>query len=288
MNVVLSADPVPSAKHLPLPSEPSPARPAQATPAQARPGQPSPAQPSPAQPSPAHPNPAQRGLSQLSPDQPCPAQAQPSPAHGVGRAKTLPNVFLVLDLEVPFAAPRRLRFWSVFGSFLAAVPLRFAVLERQFLGPFFAAFPAVSLSVSPWPQLSPAQPSPSQLSQTRPAQPSPAQPSPAQPSPAQRAAHSPCQSFAKVDLEVPFAAPRQLRFWSVFGSFGAAVPLRFAVLERRFWDFFLLLSQACPCSFGLGPSSAQPSPSQLSPAAHSPSLGVGRAKALPKAFLYWI
>ena len=62
------------------------------------------------------------------------------------------------------------------------------------------------------------------------------------------------------------------------------MPLRFAVVERRFWDLFLLLSQACPCSFGLCPSPAQPSPSQLSPAQPSPAQLTAQALvwAMPK------
>ena len=52
-----------------------------------------------------------------------------------------------------------------------------------------------------------------------------------------------------------------VRFWLV----GAAVPLRFAVLKPRLWGLFLVPS----------PNSAQTRPARL-------------AKALPKAFAYWI
>ena len=161
------------------------------------------------------------------------------------------------------------------------MPLRFAVLE-----------PSPS---RPCQQLSPASLH----------QPSPAQPSPASP-----------QSMAKglclLDSDVAFSAARRHRFGSVFGLFGAAVPLRFAVLEPSPSRPCQQLSpaslhqpspaqpsqpspaqpspaQPTPAQPAPArPSPAQPSPAsphQPSPAQPSPNLGVGVGKALPKPFL---
>ena len=98
---------------------------------------------------------------------------------------------------------------------------------------------------------SPVQPGQHRSGQARP------QPSPAQPKPW----CGPCQSSAKgfflPDSEVPFSAAGALRFCSVFGRFGAAVPLRFAVLRGRLWGLV----------FGASPAQAsEPSPAQPSPA----------------------
>ena len=96
----------------------------------------------------------------------------------------------------------------------------------------------------------------------------------------------PCQGSAKgfdlPDSEVPFSAVRTLRFWSVFGPFGAAVPLRFPVLRGWLWGLVLGLPDTRSRS-GAGlpklSSLVQPGPGQFSPAQPKPG------KALPKAFL---
>ena len=110
-----------------------------------------------------------------------------------------------------------------------------------------------------------------------------------------------------------FSAPRRHRFWSVFGSFGAAVPLRLAVLEGpclvRSWRAKVPPSRAKHARLCHGPaqlqlslaesslavglsipaSEVQPSPAhtQLSPlssaqprqAQPSPRVGVGLAES---------
>ena len=182
---------------------------------------PSSAQPRRAQPSPAQPSPAQ----ELN-------QAQPKP--WCGPCQSSAKGFFLLDSDVAFSAHRRHRFWSAFGSFGTAVPLRFAVLKPRLWGLVFGASSA---------QLRPAQAVVWALPKL-------------------------CQ-WLFLDSDVAFSAPRRHRFWCVFGLFGAAVPLRFAVLEPRLWGLVLVPS----------PSSSQPSPAQA-----SPSLSVGLAKALPKAF----
>ena len=129
------------------------------------------------------------------------------------------------------SAPRRHRFWSVFGLFGAAVPLRFAVLKPRLWGLVFGAQP----------ELSPAPPSPGLAS-------------PGQPKPWCGPCQSSANGFFLLDSAVAFSAPRRHRFWCVFGSFGAAVPLRFAVLKPRLWGLV----------FGTQPKlrPAQPSPGQ--------------------------
>ena len=109
------------------------------------------------------------------------------------------------------------------------------------------------------------------------AQPSSPQSSPAQPKPW----CGPCQSSAKgfflPDSEVPFSAAGALRFCSVFGRFGAAVPLRFAILRGRLWGLV----------FGASPAQAsEPSPAQPSPAQPKPWCGPCQSSA--KAFSYRI
>ena len=125
----------------------------------------------------------------------------------------------------------------------------------------------------------------------------------------------------------PQTAPFLVRFWPVwgrraaaFGCFEGTIFGSFPAAEDRPSRAKRQASQAQPSSAAqrpAQPSPAQPAspstpqPSQLSPAqlsstqlsptpycvpcflvrsspAHSPSLGVGRAKALPKAFFYWI
>ena len=154
-----------------------------------------------------------------------------------------------MDSDVAFSAPRRDRFWFVFGLFGAVVPLRFAVLKPRLWGLVFGAHP----------KLSPAPPSPTQAS----------------PSLSVGLAKALPKAFCLLDSDVAFSAPRRHRFWSVFGSFGAAVPLRFAVLKPSLWGLV----------FGAQPKL---SPAPPSPGLASPSLGVGLAKALPMAFSYWI
>ena len=174
--------------------------------------------------------------------------------------------------------------------------LRFRPPERSVFGLFWSSPQPTSVQPSRA-HLDLAQPRPQPG--PGPTQPSP-QPSPAQPSPAHthlsRAAPALAWALPKLgqqlclirfsrfvrfrfmacfcllDSDVAFSAPSRHRFWSVFGSFGAAVPLRFAVLKPRLWGLV----------FGAQPK-AQPRPAQS-----SPSLSVGLAKALPKAFAYWI
>ena len=98
-----------------------------------------------------------------------------------------------------FSAPRRPRFWPVFGLFGAAVPLRFPVL-RGWLWGLVLGLPEVrSRPGTGLPTLTPAQPSPS------PAQAS--QPSPGQPKRCQSSA----KGFVLPDSEVPFSATRTHR-----------------------------------------------------------------------------
>ena len=113
-----------------------------------------------------------------------------------------------------------------------------------------------------------------------------------------------------------FSAPRPVRFWWVFGPFGAAVPLRFAILRPALWGFVFGFFPSMPspapsptqpspqrspgrpsssqptsapskCQDGAShgqPKPAQPSP-QSSPVQLSPaSVGMGLIKALPKSF----
>ena len=126
-----------------------------------------------------------------------------------------------------FSAPRRHRFWSAFGSFGAAVPLRFAVLKPRLWGLVLGAQPKLS----------------------------PAPPSPGQPKPWCGPCQSSANGFFLLDSDVAFSALRRPRFWCVFGLFGAAVPLRSAVLKPRLWGlvFGAHLTQ---------PSPAEPSPAQ--------------------------
>ena len=167
-------------------------------------------------------------------------------------------------------------FLTGFGPCQAALPLRFPVLR----GWVWIA-EARSPKPSAQPRLAPAQASPTQAS--------PAQLTAARPKPWCGPCRLPnaLQRLFLPDSEVPFSAARRLRFWCVFGPFGAAVPLRLAVLEGpslvRSWRAKVPPSRAKHarlCVFGAQPSPAQPSPQP------SPSLGVGLAKALPKAFSY--
>ena len=173
---------------------------------------PSPAQPSPAQPSP-----------QLSPAQLGPAQ--PSPTFVVGLAESSAKASFLPDSNAPFSAAVTLRFWSIFGLFGAAVPLRFPVLDGRLWGLVVCVFPPQASEASP------AQPA---------AQPSPAQPSSASPKVVVGLAESFAKAFFLPDSDAPFSAAVTLRFWPAFGSFGAAVPLRFPVLEGRLWGLVLI------------------------------------------------
>ena len=97
----------------------------------------------------------------------------------------------------------------------------------------------------------------------------------------------PCQSSAKgfflLDSDVAFSGPRRPRFWPVFGPFGAAVPLRFAVLRGWLWRLVLGLPEARS-----RPGTGLPTltPAQPSPSPVQASLSL--AKALPKALSYRI
>ena len=133
---------------------------------------PSLAQPRPAQPTTqarsAQPKPSSQTASPVQPDQhrsgqarPQPSPAQPSPSRGVGLAKALPKAFSY-RIQRCHSRPA-LRFCSVFGRFGAAVPLRFAVLERWFLDLFLVLSQACLLFLSPW-SLAKARPSPAQTS----------------------------------------------------------------------------------------------------------------------------
>ena len=120
---------------------------------------------------------------------------------------------------------------------------------------------------------------------------SPAQPSPDQPSVGLAKALP--KPFILQDSDVPCSAPRQLRFWSVFGLL-ATVPLRLAVLEGPFlvrsWRAKVPPSRAkrhakpSPAQ----PSPAQPSPAQPRPAQPSPSPAQALVWALSKASFYRI
>ena len=142
----------------------------------------------------------------LSPAPPSPGQPRLAQALVWALPKLCQWLFLVVDSDAAFSAPRRHRFWCVFGSFAAAVPLRFAVLKPRLWG---------------LPSYSPAQPSPGSA-----------------------------KGFFLLDSDAPFSAPRRFLFRSVFGSFGAGVPLRFLVSKGRL----------CGLVFGAQPSLAQPSP----------------------------
>ena len=228
------------ARAYPLP-KPFPAR--KPEPSPARPAQLSPAQPSTAQPSP-----------------------QPSPSLGVGLAKALPNAFLYWIQTYRFLAQpstAQLVHPSLGVGLAKALPKPFSYRIWPVSGRPAAAFPCfegVGLDCrSAQPKaVSPAQVSPS------PGQPNPGRP--AQPRPAQAlvwALPKHCQR-PLLDSDVAFSAPRRHRFWSVFGSFGAAVPLRLAVLEGRLGASFLRPAQRSPAQ----PSPAQPSPS---PPHHNPA-----------------
>ena len=160
--------------------------------------------------------------SQASTGQASQATAEPSPAQAV--AKAVPEAFSYrIQIKPSLAQPR----------------------------PAQPTTQARSAQPNPTSQTaSVAQPGQHRSGQARP------QPSPAQPKPW----CGPCQSSAKgfflPDSEVPFSAAGALRFCSVFGRFGAAVPLRFAVLRGRLWGLV----------FGASPAQAsEPSPAQPKP-----------------------
>ena len=229
-----------------------------------------------------------------------PAQAgQPSQSLAVGLAEGSAKAFSY-RIQTPFSAAITLRFWSAFGSFGAAVSLfwRFLVRVWPVSGrpvPRFEGVGLIAEARSPKPSAQPrvapapahhaghVSPAQAQLTNRKPSPARPAQVGPgqatAEPSPAQAvvcALPKLCQRLFLPDSEVPFSAAGALRFCSVFGRFGAAVPLRFAVLRGRLWGLV----------FGASPAQAsEPSPAQPSPAQPSPSLGVGLAKPLPKPFL---
>ena len=166
-------------------------------------------------------SPAQPGQHRSGQARPQPSPAQPKPWCGL--AKAVPKAFSYrIQIKPSLAQPR---------------PAQPTTQARS-------AQPSSQTA-------SPVQPGQHRSGQARP------QPSPAQPKPW----CGPCQSSAKgfflPDSEVPFSAAGALRFCSVFGRFGAAVPLRFAVLEPRLWGLV----------FGASPAQAsEPSPAQPSPA----------------------
>ena len=182
--------------------------------------------------------------------------------------------FVLPDSDVAFSAAGTVRFWSVFGWFGAAVPLRFAVLRGRLRGL----------------ALGPSKPSPAQVGLAKLCQRlfltgfrccvlgrSSARPRPVQPGPAQ--ACKPWQSSAKgfflPDSDAPFSAAGTLRFSSVFGLFGAAV--------SPFWRVgsgasLLVPAQPSPVSLA---QPTQPT-AQLSPAPSpaQPSQAIHPAQAL--------
>ena len=238
--------------------------------------QPSPAQPSPAQPA-QHPG-------QLSP---APRQPQHSP-------RALPKPCQRFSYRKKFLTGFRrivlgrrnasfwVRFWPVWGRRAAAFPC----CEGVALGPGFWC-PAQSCQSSArsgglfrifgaaCSQPSPAQPtSPAPSPAPRPAQPS-THTTPAQPAGIAKAV--PKASLS--DSDASFSAAGMLCFGSVFGLFGAAVPLRFPVVRGWLWGLVFgaqpspakALPDRAVCSvFGaarLGlPCPAQPGPTQPSPA----------------------
>ena len=211
-----------------------------------------------------------------------PAQAtQPSPSLGVGPAQAKPSPgqlaqsrpgqlaqsrpgqpkpclgkgFVLPDSEVPFSAARTLRFWSVWGRRAAAFPC----FEEVALGPRFGSPSPVlkgRAQALVW-----AQPSPS-----------PAQASP--PSPGQASLSLALAKALFYWMQRSRSPPRER---SVFGLFGAAVPLRFPVLRGWLWGLVLGLPQVrsrrVPGLPTLTPAqpTPQPSPAQAQPRPASPS-----------------
>ena len=187
--------------------------------------------------------------------------AQPSPNLGVGVGKALPKPFLTGFRGAILGrrnAPFLVHFWLVWGRRAAAFR-RFGTLV---FGPVFGAFPGLSsIPIALVPRQSPAQPSAQPLRFTS-----------VQPSPAQAlvwALPKLCQRLFLTGFRCCVLGRRNAPFLvGVFGRFGAAVPLRFAVLERWFLDLFLVLSQqplrlaVWSLSSGALLWGAQPSPAQ--------------------------
>ena len=96
-------------------------------------------------------------------------------AQAWGPCQSSAKRFFLLDSDVAFSAPRRPRFWPVFGVFGAAVPLRFPVLRGWLWGlvwglPELRSRPGTIAEVKqsraePKAQPRPAQPRPAQACQ---------------------------------------------------------------------------------------------------------------------------
>ena len=143
-----------------------------------------------AQPSPAQPRPG-RAMRALPHGSLC-LDAQPKRWWGPCQSSAKGFFLLDSDSDVAFSAPRRPRFWPVFGLFGAAVPLRFPIL-RGWLWGLVLGLPEVPGTGLP--TLTPAQPTPQpKPSPNQPAQPSPGQPKPCQSSNRHSAAQSPAQA----------------------------------------------------------------------------------------------
>ena len=212
--------------------------------------------PAPASPAPSLAQPSPPEASFLAPSQAQPSSAQASPAHHAGQVS--PAQAQLTNRKPSPARPAQVRPGQATTEPSPAQAVGVGLATKAFsyriqIKPSLAQ----PRPAQPTTQARSAQPKPS--SQTAsPVQPGPRpQPSPAQPKPW----CGPCQSSAKgfflPDSEVPFSAAGALSFCSVFGRFGAAVPLRFAVLRGRLWGLV----------FGASPAQAsEPSPAQPSPA----------------------
>ena len=207
---------------------------------------------------------------------------KPSPSLGVGLAKALPKAFsysaqrfFLLDSDVPFSSPAQHSPASPPKPDLARVrpPCRGG-----------SGLPKRAAQSPQPPRLAAAQASPTQARS--------AQPSSPQPGPSLGAGLA--ERFAKAFLtgfRGPIfgreTAPFLVRFWPVWGRRAAA----FDCFGGSMFGAFLARQSAAQPSQARQPSPAQPSPAH-SPAQPStaqlvhPSLGVGLAKALPKAFSY--
>ena len=153
----------------------------------------------------------------VSPNSAQPRPAQASPSLSVGLAKALPKAFAYWIQMWRFRPPGGIGF----GPFLA--PLRLAVLEGPCLVRSWRAKVPPSRAKHARLCHGPAQ---LQLSLAESSL-AVGLSTPASDSPAQELVWA----LPKAVPDAPFSAAVTLRFWCVFGSFGAAVPLRFPVLE---------------------------------------------------------
>ena len=138
----------------------------------------------------------------LAPRLPLP-DAQPKRWWGPCQSST--KGFFLLDSDVAFSAPRRPRFWPVFGPFGAAVPLRFPVLRGWLWGLVWGLPEVRSRPRTGLPKLSSPERSP---------KPSPGQLSPAQPKPVSLGKALP--KAISYRIQTPHSRPRER---SVFGPF---------------------------------------------------------------------